>query len=198
MSEEKLTQKEKEFLLDFARRTIARKLKIEDSTETTESDAVTIGPHISEKRGCFVTIHKKGQLRGCIGMFEANGPLWRMIEEMAIQAAFHDPRFSPLKSGEVKDIDIEISVLSPLRKIKNMDEIKVGEHGIYITKGFNRGVLLPQVATEYGWDRETFLDHTCAKAGLSAGCWKKTDAIIEIFSAEVFGEKKSDGAHGCS
>jgi uncharacterized protein (TIGR00296 family) len=88
------------------------------------------------------------------------------------------------------DIDIEISVLSPLKEITDVNEIEVGRHGIYITKGFNSGVLLPQVATEYGWDRETFLDHTCMKAGLPPGTWKEAGVKIEIFDAQVFGEKE--------
>ena len=191
MNETKLTDEEKSFLLAHARNTIASDLGIAGNKSYTDADIEKIGPRLEEKRGCFVTIHKRSQLRGCIGMFEGRGSLWKNVEEMAIQAAFHDPRFQPLTSKEYDDIDIEISALSPLRKASSVDEIKVGEHGIYITRGINRGVLLPQVATEQGWDRDTFLDHTCLKAGLKPGCWRKDDTLIEVFTAEVFGEKGS-------
>jgi len=198
MSEEKLTEKERSFLLSYARRTIGRELGVDDFDPATDADIENIGPHLKEKRGCFVTVHRSGQLRGCIGIFESRGPLWKNVEEMAIQAAFHDPRFPPLAEREYEKIDIEISVLSPLRKIDNVDEIKIGKHGIYITRSFNRGVLLPQVATEQGWDRDTFLDHTCLKAGLSPGSWRKAGTVIEVFTAEVFGEKESCSPNGCS
>ena len=198
MTETKLSEKEKIFLLSRARASIARKLGVAGFDSAAPSEIESVGPHVKEPRGCFVTIHKSGQLRGCIGIFEGRGPLWKNIEEMALQAAFQDPRFPPLVAKEFEKIDIEISALSPLRKINSVDEIKVGEHGIYITRGFNRGVLLPQVATEQGWDRDTFLDHTCMKAGLSSGCWRKPGAVIEIFSAEVFGEKETPGRNGCS
>jgi len=190
MSEEKLTGKERSFLLSHARRTIGQELGVVHFDAPTDADIENIGPHLKEKRGCFVTIHRSGQLRGCIGIFESHSPLWRNVEEMAIQAAFHDPRFPPLSDGEFDKIDIEISVLSPLRKVENVNEIKVGEHGICITRSFNRGVLLPQVATEQCWDRDTFLDHTCLKAGLPPGQWRKPGTIIEAFTAEVFGEKE--------
>ncbi|MCA1989958.1 MAG: AmmeMemoRadiSam system protein A [Desulfarculus sp.] len=141
------------------------------------------------KRGAFVTIHRRGQLRGCIGNFFSETPLVRTVEEMAIAAATQDPRFPPLGRGELEDIDLEISVLSPLRPISDIDEIQVGRHGIYIVSPRGRGVLLPQVATEQGWDRDTFLDHTCLKAGLQPGCWRDPDVQILVFSAQVFGEK---------
>jgi len=198
MSEAKLTEKEKNFLLACARRSISRELGLVKFDSPTDSEIEDIGPHLKEKRGCFVTIHRGGQLRGCIGIFEGRGPLWKNVEEMAAQAAFHDPRFPPLEKKEYEKIDIEISALSPLRKISSVDEIKVGEHGIYITRSFNRGVLLPQVATEQGWDRDTFLDHTCLKAGLAAGCWRKPGTVIEVFSADVFGEKENRSPDGCS
>jgi len=107
---------------------------------------------------------------------------------MAIASGWEDPRFPPLDASELDEIEIEISVLSPLRPARP-EEIEVGKHGVYITKGFYRGVLLPQVAVEYGWDRETFLAQTCLKAGLHPDAWKEPDTKIEIFSAEVFSEK---------
>ncbi len=105
---------------------------------------------------------------------------------MAEAAALSDPRFAPLSVEELKDIDIEISALTPLRKIEDVQEIEVGVHGIYIEKGFFSGLLLPQVATEYGWDRTTFLEHTCYKAGLPRNAWKEKDTNIYIFSADIF------------
>ena len=141
---------------------------------------------LKENRGAFVTIHKKGQLRGCIGYIEGHGPLHKTIEKMAEAAAFQDPRFSPVKEKELPELDYEISVLTPLRKITDVNEIEVGKHGIYIKKGWNSGLLLPQVATEYKWDRQTFLEHTCQKAGLPSSAWKEKNTEIYIFSADIF------------
>lgn len=143
-------------------------------------------PVLKENRGAFVTIHKRRQLRGCIGYIEGHGPLHKTIEEMAEAAAFRDPRFTPVKEKELPDLELEISVLTPLKRIKDVNEIQVGKHGIYIKKGWYSGLLLPQVATEYGWDRQTFLEHTCQKAGLPSGTWKEKDAEIYIFSADIF------------
>jgi MEMO1 family protein len=143
-------------------------------------------PILKENRGAFVTIQKKGQLRGCIGYIEGHGPLHKTIEEMAEAAAFRDPRFSPVKEKELPELDIEISVLTPLKRIKDVNEIQVGKHGIYIVKGMWAGLLLPQVATEYGWDRLAFLEHTCQKAGLPPNAWKEKDIEIYIFSADIF------------
>ncbi|MDI7260353.1 MAG: AmmeMemoRadiSam system protein A, partial [Thermodesulfobacteriota bacterium] len=143
-------------------------------------------PTLRENRGAFVSLHKKGQLRGCIGYIEGRGPLHQTIEEMAEAAAFRDPRFTPVTEKELHDLEIEISVLTPLKKITDVGEIEVGRHGIYIKKGRFSGLLLPQVATEYGWDRKTFLEHTCQKAGLPSSAWKDKDAEIYIFSADIF------------
>lgn len=143
-------------------------------------------PILKENRGAFVTIHKQGQLRGCIGYIEGHGPLHKTIEEMAEAAAFRDPRFMPVSEKELPDLAIEISVLTPLKRITDVKEIEVGEHGIYIKKGWYSGLLLPQVATEYGWDRQTFLEHTCLKAGLPNNAWKDKDTEIYIFSADIF------------
>jgi AmmeMemoRadiSam system protein B/AmmeMemoRadiSam system protein A len=143
-------------------------------------------PVLKESRGAFVTITKKGQLRGCIGYIEGRGPLHKTIEEMAEAAAFRDPRFGSVTEKELPDLEYEISVLTPLRRITDTNEIEVGKHGIYMKKGWNSGLLLPQVATEYGWDRQTFLEHTCQKAGLPADAWKDKSAEVYIFSADIF------------
>jgi hypothetical protein len=140
-------------------------------------------------RGAFVTLHKRGSLRGCIGNFMAEGTLAETVREMATAAANSDPRFSPVRAAELPELDLEISVLSPLKECRDVSQIQVGVHGIYIISPRGRGVLLPQVATDQGWDRDTFLDHTCLKAGLQPGCWRDPQTKILIFSAQVFGEK---------
>jgi AmmeMemoRadiSam system protein A len=125
-------------------------------------------------------------LRGCIGLIEAVKPLAETVQEMARSAAFGDPRFPPLTAQEFKDIDIEISVLTPFRQVKNVDEIQVGVHGLYLRNGSYRGLLLPQVATEHKWDRDTFLQQTCYKAGLPSLAWKDPKTEIYVFSADIF------------
>ncbi len=141
---------------------------------------------LKELRGAFVTITKKGSLRGCIGHIRGVKPLYKSVEEMAAAAAFQDPRFPPVTKKELKDLDIEISVLTPFKQITDVSEIEVGKHGLYIEQGFYSGLLLPQVATEYGWDRNTFLEHTCRKAGLPPDAWREKDIKIYIFSADIF------------
>lgn len=174
------SEKEKEQLKEIA------KNAIESVLFGKSEEAFKPGDNLKEKGGAFVTVKKKGDLRGCIGYIRAVLPIFETVKEAAIQAAFHDPRFNPVDRKEWADIDIEISVLTPLQKIKDIKEIEVGKHGLYIEKGYNSGLLLPQVATEYSWDRRTFLEHTCDKAGLRKDEWKSKDATIYIFSADVF------------
>ncbi|MBN2688231.1 MAG: AmmeMemoRadiSam system protein A [Deltaproteobacteria bacterium] len=178
-----LSHDDKARLLEIARKSIESRL-------SGKSPPVPSGcsPVLSEDRGAFVTLKKNGALRGCIGSFEARGPLYSTVEEMARSAAFHDPRFPPLSADELDEVTIEISALTPLRRIAGIEEIEVGKHGIYIVRGFYRGVLLPQVATEYNWDKVTFLEETCHKAGLQANAWKDKETEIYIFSADIFGE----------
>lgn len=176
-----LTEEEKKVLHHIAKTVIEHKAK-----GKPVPDFKIDSPILKENRGAFVTIHKKGQLRGCIGYIEGHGPLHRTIEEMAEAAAFRDPRFTPVKEKELPELDLEISVLTPLKRINDVSEIQVGKHGIYIKKGWYSGLLLPQVATEYGWDRQTFLEHTCQKAGLPSNSWKEKDTEIYIFSADIF------------
>ena len=178
----RLTPTEHQQLLQLARETIMNVV-----TTGTVQPYETTNQSLCEPRGCFVTIKQKGELRGCIGNFTSDKPLHHLIQEMATSAATRDPRFYPMKPQDLSDFSLEISVLSPLRKVSSVEEITVGTHGIYLEKNFARGVLLPQVATEYGWDRETFLRQTCAKAGLRPDEWQEgTD--IYIFSAEIFSE----------
>jgi uncharacterized protein len=139
--------------------------------------------------GAFVTLHRRGQLRGCIGTFASGPSVITTIREMAAAAALRDPRFYPIGPDELGEIDIEISLLTPLVAVADPQTIEVGRHGICVEKGYHRGVLLPQVATENEWDRDTFLGQTCVKAGLPSDTWRKGDLKIEVFEAAVFGEK---------
>jgi hypothetical protein len=181
--EKELTSKEKGILLSIARKSIETHI---------QSGQVYIEPReemsLNTRNGCFVTIKQSGQLRGCIGNFQSELPIFREVAEMAVASASKDPRFYPMKEEDLQDFTLEISVLTPLHKIEDIAEIEVGKHGIYLEKGYYRGVLLPQVATEHSWDRETFLNQTCVKAGLPTDAWRAEDAEIYIFSAQVFGE----------
>ena len=179
---DQLTKPEQKKLLGIARETI-----ISFITSGKKPVVATEAARLNAQNGCFVTIKQNGQLRGCIGNFISNKPLYQLVQEMAIAASTQDPRFYPMKQHDLDNFTLEISVLSPLHKVETVDEIKVGTHGIYIIKNSYHGVLLPQVATEYGWDRDTFLKHTCLKAGLPENAWQN-DCDIYIFSAQVFGE----------
>ncbi len=182
-----LTEKEKTMLLDIARGAVERHLSTALAPLAPAPDDLT--PGLSSPRGAFVTLHMDGNLRGCIGTFASDKPLCETISEMAISAATGDPRFPPVTRGEFSSsVHIEISALTPLKKIENTDEIEVGRHGIYMKCGVSRGVLLPQVATENGFDREAFLEQTCIKAGLDAQRWKREGINIYIFEAEIFSE----------
>ena len=178
-----LSTAEKQLLLQVARDSIAAQLKGKAATPVKASSQV-----LTEPRGAFVSLHRRGQLRGCIGYIEAVKPLLETVTEMAPAAAFQDPRFRPLQADELADLEIEISVLTPMRLIKRPEEIEVGKHGLYIVRGLNRGLLLPQVATQYNWDRRTFLAQTCNKAGLPPDAWKDPNTQIFIFMADIFSD----------
>jgi len=139
-------------------------------------------------RGVFVTLHAHGDLRGCIGYPLPVKPLWEAVADNAIAAATQDPRFPPVTLDELEEIDIEISVLTVPVKVSGPDQVEVGRDGILITSGYHRGLLLPQVPQEWGWDREEYLSHGCLKAGLPADQWRR-GVTIETFQAEVFAEK---------
>ena len=151
-------------------------------------------PRLTAISGAFVTLNKQGELRGCIGNIIGQKPLYQTVRDMAIESATADPRFQPVTKEELKDINIEISVLSPLRKISDISEFELGRHGVIVKKGWNQGVFLPQVALETGWSKEEFLSNLCAhKAGLSPDAWKDPKTEIHIFSAIVFSEKQEAG-----
>lgn len=144
-------------------------------------------PAAAVHRGAFVSLHVAGELRGCIGYPPGDQPLGQVVARCAVSAASADPRFPSLTLDELTATQIEISVLGPIEPVRSIDEIVVGRHGLIVGLGFARGLLLPQVATEHGWDRETFLAFTCQKAGLRTDAWK-TGAEISRFEAEVFAE----------
>ncbi len=183
MKEFTLSDEQKKELLSMARKVVEEgaRGKKKPKVEVTDQE-------LTMPAGAFVSLHKRGRLRGCIGRFEAECPLCETVVDMAWAASKNDPRFNEVGAEELGDIDIEISVLSPLKKVTDVKEITVGKHGIFITHGYRRGTLLPQVATEQGWDRNTFLCHTCLKAGLPRDAWKDKGTEIYIYDALVFGE----------
>ncbi|MCU1384350.1 MAG: AMMECR1-domain protein [Acidobacteria bacterium] len=142
---------------------------------------------LAQPGGAFVTLHKDGDLRGCIGHIEPTEPLGRVVPRCAVAAASTDPRFPPMAADELDAIDIEISLLGPLEPVTDAADVIVGRHGLVVERGWQRGLLLPQVATEWGWDADAFLAHTCQKAGLPRDAWQK-GAKVWRFEAEVFGE----------
>jgi AmmeMemoRadiSam system protein A len=179
-----LSQEERMRLLEIAKSSIESRLnKMYIHPPQFDSGA------ISEKRGAFVSLHKNGRLRGCIGCVEGMQPLGLTVHEMACAAAFDDPRFQQLTKEELKDLEIEISVLSPLREITDINEIEVGVHGLYVVNGFYSGLLLPQVAVECKWDKIIFLEQTCNKAGLPPSAWKDENTRIYIFTADIFNSR---------
>jgi AmmeMemoRadiSam system protein B/AmmeMemoRadiSam system protein A len=178
-----LTSAQREELLSLARSTLVEVIN-SGQLPAYETD----DPVISRRSGAFVTLKKNGELRGCIGNLQSNAPLYRVVQEMTASAATADPRFYPVTSEELGQISIEISVLSPLRRIMDIDEIEVGTNGLVIYQAEAQGVLLPQVPIEEGWDRETFLENLCLKAGLPSDCWQGKPTLY-TFTALVFGEE---------
>ncbi len=148
-------------------------------------------PMLLEHAGAFVSLHEGEELRGCIGQIAPDRELYRIVQSCAVSAALHDPRFPPLTAQQVPRVDIEISVLTPMVRVTRIEEIEVGRHGLYITNGYRRGLLLPQVATQYGWSREVFLAQTCRKAGLPENAWRDPATSILSFEAQVFSEGES-------
>ena len=180
-----LSDEQKKKLLKIARDSMETYVKTGNKLKITDTD-----PVLNREMGAFVTLHKNGQLRGCIGSIIGRGPLYLTVNNMAVESSTSDPRFSPVSVSELADIDLEISVLSELEKIDDPSVIEIGKHGVLIKSGFNSGVFLPQVATETGWSKEEFMNNLCShKAGLPSDAWKKGQCEIYIFSAVVFSEK---------
>lgn len=181
-----LNETQRKRLLTIARQSIENVLsgRRPEWTETDETDE-----DLRRPAGVFVTLRTHdGELRGCIGSIIAREPLLRAVVSGAVNAAFRDPRFDPVTAAELPGLELEISVMGPIERVMDVEEIVCGRDGLIISRGSSAGLLLPQVATEYGWGRETFLDQTCVKAGLSPGVWRQAETRIEKFSAEVFGE----------
>jgi len=179
-----LTQEEKRELLKIAREAISRALQGKNLPKPVSNLGGLMQPS-----GAFVTIRIDHDLRGCIGYIESVAPLADVVADVAAKAALEDPRFPPLTSAEFTRATLEVSVLTPLRVISDKEEIRVGEHGLLLELGHRRGLLLPQVAVEYGWDREEFLNNVSRKAGLPRDAWRDPNATIYIFGAEVVEEE---------
>ena len=181
-----LNEKQQKVLLGIARKTIEEYIRSGKIPEFNVED-----PLLKEKRGIFVTLHKRGMLRGCIGYIMPLEELYKAVSKMAIQSSTGDPRFPPVRPEELAEVEIEISVLTVPERINNVNEIEMGKHGVIVKKGSYQGVFLPQVATETGWSKEEFLNRLCYdKAHLPEDAWKDKDTEIYTFSAQVFEEEK--------
>jgi AmmeMemoRadiSam system protein A len=181
---ERLTRDERCALLSIARDAIGRSLR----RQPLSFEGVSLTPELERLAGAFVTLRDGGDLRGCIGVLEPRDPLYRTVAAAAVSAAFGDPRFPPVAAADLPLLSLEISVLSPFQTVGSVAEIVVGRHGLIAREGRRAGLLLPQVPSEYGWTREEYLDHLCAKAGLPPGRWREGRLRLEKFTAEVFSE----------
>jgi AmmeMemoRadiSam system protein A len=182
-----LSDKEKNELLALARKSVEYMVQVnEPYAADASADEV-----LNQERGAFTTLKEAGRLRGCIGYTSPVKPLYMTVRDTATLAALRDPRFQPVSAAELPRLEYEISVLSPLRRVVDIEQIKVGEHGLIMKNGASEGLLLPQVPVEQNWDRQTFLEQTCVKAGMGSSCWKDEDTDIFMFTAVVFGEHKS-------
>lgn len=175
-----LRSDEKSALLEIARRAIESAL-----TRGQPAPVPRLLGTLALPRGAFVTLHRNGRLRGCIGRVAAIEPLASVVAECAVAAAIDDPRFSRLTTADLRELQIEVSVLSA-PEVVAPEDVEPGVHGVIISRGENRGILLPQVAVEHGWSRERFLEETCGKAGLPSHAWQDPKTRIEVFTAEVF------------
>lgn len=178
-----LTNLQKSFLLDLAKKSIHNFLNNDIEIPPCPDDAI-----FSQKAACFVTLHKNGKLRGCIGYIKPVYSLYNTVKKMAIAAAFEDPRFNNLKLEELPFIEIEISILSNFEYIDDISQIIIGKHGLIIENPYGHGLLLPQVASEYNWTVKQFLQNCCLKAGLDNLAYTKPETKIQIFTAEIFNE----------
>jgi AmmeMemoRadiSam system protein A len=181
-----LTESEQQGLLRLARQALEESVRGQGLPQV---EGQALEGRLAEPGAAFVSLHKGGRLRGCIGYVQALMPLYQTVCECAKNAALHDPRFDPVDPEELSQLDLEISVLSPMQEIQP-EQVEVGRHGLLVSRGSQRGLLLPQVAVEFRWDRATFLGETCLKAGLPFEAWKH-GARIHAFTAQVFGESRS-------
>jgi len=181
-----LNGREKNELLALARKSVEYAVREKKAYEPTASASEAL----TQERGAFVTLRESGELRGCIGYTSAVKPLYMTVRDTATLAALRDSRFPPVSASELPKLDYEISVLSPLRRVLDIRQIKVGQHGLLMKNGAYEGILLPQVPVEERWDRQRFLEETCAKAGMRSGCWKDENTDIFMFTAVIFGENR--------
>jgi uncharacterized protein len=192
-----LADREKKLLLGIARRAVVAAVERREFLENRLDQVAGVEPAnpdlnselLLTPAGAFVTLHRGSRLRGCIGQLAGREPLVHVVASCARAAALEDPRFSPLSQEDLGDIDIEISVLSPLKDIRS-SEIVAGKHGLIVSRDSYRGVLLPQVAGQFNWTAQRFLEETCVKAGLDPSAWKDPETRIQAFTAEVFGESE--------
>src|SRR4051794_13264171 len=180
-----LNGEERSLLLGIARQSVEAAV-CGGSMRDLQALGDTLPAALKRPAGAFVTLHQTDELRGCVGFIHAERPLYETVVEAGAGAALHDTRFLPISCNDVPSLEIEISVLSEFREAR-LEDIHIGTHGLMVTRGLNRGLLLPQVPVEHGWNAERFLQETCRKADLAAGAWR--DAKVEIFSAEVFSER---------
>jgi hypothetical protein len=180
--------REKRLLLDIARRALTLA-----ATQSSAFDDFPSNETLSRPGGAFVTLRRRGRLRGCIGQFATDLPLARVVARCAVAAGQEDPRFHAVKPEELAEIEIELSILSPAMEIPQ-DQIEIGRHGLIVSSGGQRGVLLPQVAAQYKWTPERFLQETCVKGGLDQNAWKIPGTRIEAFTAEIFSESEIEPA----
>jgi len=186
VSDQPLAAAEGTRLLEIARAVVEAAAKGKPEPDHRVDDY----PKLQQHLGAFVTLHKSGQLRGCIGRFLPDEPVWQVVAQMARSAAMEDPRFRPVSESELADIDIEISVLSPLVKTTDPLSLELGVHGIYVKRGGRSGTFLPQVATEHNMTKEEFLSSCCAhKAGLEPDAWKDPETEVYLYTAQILREK---------
>jgi AmmeMemoRadiSam system protein A len=178
-----LNDSDKDALLKLARKTLEAHFADESTPACPASNQA-----LNEQKGAFVSLHRGTELRGCIGQLYPDRELGKVVQHCVLSAAMEDMRFVPVARDELEGLSIEISVLSPFRRVQSIGEIEVGKHGLYIVKGRFRGLLLPQVATQYRWDREKFLEQTCLKAALPKSAWQDPQTAIYTFEADVFSD----------
>jgi AmmeMemoRadiSam system protein A len=181
IAQDEFSREERALLLKLAHDAILSALEHNEISLTPPS------PHLAELRGAFTTIHYRGDLRGCVGYVFPVASLYRTVAETARAAALEDSRFSPVTREEAPELEVSLSILSPLKFIKP-EQVEIGRHGLLVSEGAYRGLLLPQVPIEHAWDRVTFLEQTCHKAGLPANAWQH-GAKLQAFTAEVFGDR---------
>lgn len=193
-----MDEKDKKVLLQIARKSVESAItgipaRIGTGGSNDQTQVEITSPVLKGKNGVFVTLRTRGRLRGCIGRMVSDIPLHKLVSEMAVSAATDDPRFNQIELSELNDLEIDISVLSPLQMVENPLDFKLGRHGIYVKKGSATGCFLPQVASETGWTKEEFLSQCCStKAGLSPDAWKEKDVEVYIFTSEIISEKDVD------